>query len=93
MPTEGDQRMKLAGETHEDRIRECAYYLWESSGQPVGRDHEFWQRACQMIAADEEPQQAKPPRRRAKQSPLSEPTRKRTRKSPSVAPEATAPPS
>ena len=89
--SEGDQRMKLAGETHEDRIRECAYYLWESSGRPVGRDHEFWQRACEMIAGDQEPRPAKPQRRRAKQSPSSEPARKRSRKSLSVVPEATAP--
>jgi hypothetical protein len=91
--SQGDQRMKLAGETHEDRIRECAYYLWESSGQPAGRDHEFWQRACEMIAADKEPQSAKPPQRRAKQSPSSVPSRKRSRKSQSAAPEATVPPS
>jgi hypothetical protein len=90
--SQGDQRMKLAGETQEDRIRECAYYLWESSGRPVGRDHEFWQRACGMIAAVEEPPPAKPPQRRAKQSPSSAPVRKRSRKSQSAASEATAPP-
>jgi hypothetical protein len=92
MAAKGDQRMKIAGETHEDRIRECAYYLWESSGQPVGRDHEFWLRACEMIAGAEEPQPAKPQRRRVKQSPSSEPARKRSRKSQSVTSEATAPP-
>jgi hypothetical protein len=90
--SEGDQRMKLAGETQEDRIRECAYYLWESSGRPVGRDHEFWQRASEMIAGAKEPQAAKPQRRRTKQSPSSEPARKRSRKSQSAASETTAPP-
>jgi hypothetical protein len=85
--------MKPAGETREDRIRECAYYLWEASGQPVGRDHEFWLRACEMVASDGEPQPAKPQRRRAKQSPSSEPARKKSRKSSTASAEATAPPS
>ena len=83
--------MKPAGETREDRIRECAYYLWEASGRPVGRDHEFWLRACEMVASDEEPQPAKPKRRRPKQSPSSEPARKKSRKSLPAATEATAP--
>jgi hypothetical protein len=39
-------------DTHEDRIRECAYYLWEAEGCPVGRDDEFWNRASQQIVND-----------------------------------------
>jgi len=38
--------------THEDRIRECAYYLWEAEGCPAGRDAEFWHRASTQIAND-----------------------------------------
>jgi hypothetical protein len=83
--------MKPAGETREDRIRECAYYLWEASGQPVGRDHEFWLRACEMVASDEEPQPVKRLRRQPKPSQATEPVRKRSRKSSSAASEATAP--
>jgi hypothetical protein len=38
----------------ESRIRECAYHLWEANGKPYGRDVEFWQRARQIIAEQEE---------------------------------------
>jgi hypothetical protein len=36
----------------EHRIRERAYHIWEASGRPWGRDQEFWQRACEQIASD-----------------------------------------
>lgn len=58
--------------TLEDRIRERAYYLWEASGRPAGRDEEFWQRASDVIAGDETKTKA---RRQ------STPTRRRSRKS------------
>lgn len=52
-------------ETLEQRIRERAYYIWEASGRPTGRDTEFWHRACELVAASENG--TKPaPRRRAK---------------------------
>lgn len=38
--------------TDEDRIREYAYYLWETEGRPVGRADEFWHRASEQIAND-----------------------------------------
>lgn len=44
----------------EARIRECAYHLWESHGKPYGRDVEFWQRARQLIAREDEPASAPP---------------------------------
>jgi DUF2934 family protein len=44
--------MTAAAGTLEDRIRERAYYIWEASGRPSGRDEEFWQRACEMVAGD-----------------------------------------
>ncbi len=44
--------MAEATDTREDRIRECAYYLWETEGQPVGRDDEFWHRASQLIVSN-----------------------------------------
>jgi len=58
--------------TLEDRIRERAYYLWEASGRPPGRDAEFWHRASDVIAGDE----TKPKSRRQPTQP-----RRRSRKS------------
>jgi len=36
-------------ETTETAIRERAYYLWEQSGRPPGRDAEFWASAVAMF--------------------------------------------
>ena len=38
----------------EARIRERAYHLWESDGKPYGRDVEFWQRARQLVAREQD---------------------------------------
>jgi Protein of unknown function (DUF2934) len=38
---------------HEQRIRELAYRLWEQDGRPHGRDVEFWQRARELVAIEE----------------------------------------
>ena len=35
------------------RIRECAYYMWQHEGCPEGRDEEFWQRALLRVAAED----------------------------------------
>ena len=45
----------MSDDNHEQRVRECAYYLWEHEGCPDGRDDEFWQRALLRIAAEEAP--------------------------------------
>ncbi len=37
--------MPEADEMLEDRIRDCAYFLWEKDGQPDGRAEEYWERA------------------------------------------------
>jgi hypothetical protein len=34
------------------RIRDEAYKLWEADGRPVGRDHEHWFRAEQIVRGD-----------------------------------------
>jgi hypothetical protein len=51
-------------EVTETAIRERAYYLWEQSGRPPGRDTEFWARAVATIgeapAANVKPKAAKP---------------------------------
>jgi len=36
-------------ESTETAIRERAYYLWEQSGRPPGRDAEFWASAVAMF--------------------------------------------
>jgi Protein of unknown function (DUF2934) len=41
---------------HEQRIRELAYHLWEQDGRPHGRDVEFWQRARELVAIEENPE-------------------------------------
>jgi Protein of unknown function (DUF2934) len=46
--------MRSAADMPEERIRERAYYMWEASGRPSGRDEEFWHQACQAIATDGE---------------------------------------
>ena len=45
--------MKSAVETLEERIRQCAYHIWEANGRPPDRDKEFWTQACEMITADD----------------------------------------
>jgi hypothetical protein len=37
----------------EQRIRERAYYLWESEGKPHGRDVEYWERARELVGMEE----------------------------------------
>ena len=37
----------------EQRIRERAYALWEADGRPEGKADEYWERAREMIAAEE----------------------------------------
>jgi hypothetical protein len=39
----------------EARVREYAYQLWEAEGRPHGRDVEFWVRARELIASEENP--------------------------------------
>jgi hypothetical protein len=71
--------MKSAAETLEDRIRERAYHLWEASGRPPGREVEFWHRACEMVATDDDDQpKARAQRRKPGQTKSKSPG-KRTR--------------
>jgi hypothetical protein len=37
----------------EHRVRERAYHLWEADGKPYGRDVEYWERACELVAMEE----------------------------------------
>ena len=39
----------------EQRVRELAYHLWEQDGRPYGRDVEFWERARELVAIEENP--------------------------------------
>jgi Protein of unknown function (DUF2934) len=74
--------MKSAADTLEGRIRERAYHIWEASGRPLGRDEEFWQRACQQIGIDDEPPDAAPQARKPKRAQAAQTPRKRSRKAP-----------
>ncbi|HEX3401639.1 MAG TPA: DUF2934 domain-containing protein [Acetobacteraceae bacterium] len=77
---EEGQRM---AETLEERIRECAYHIWEASGRPSGRDAEFWQRACEMFVIDgDQPGPKMARRERKKQTQSAQPPRKRSRRTP-----------
>lgn len=73
--------MQLGVETLEDRIRERAYYIWEASGRPIGRDDEFWHQAHAMLSSGDVPMSgAKQPR--AKQARAARSPRSRAGKAP-----------
>ncbi len=37
----------------QQRVRDCAYFIWQHEGCPEGRDEEFWQRALLRVAAED----------------------------------------
>lgn len=47
-------------QSHEQKIRDHAYALWEKEGRPSGRDQEFWERARLMLEAKATPEVATP---------------------------------
>ena len=63
----------------DDRIRERAYHLWEASGRPAGHDQEFWHRAREMVATDDDQPTSRMGRRKPKQAQPARPPRKRSR--------------
>jgi hypothetical protein len=73
--------MKSAADTLEERIRACAYYIWEANGRPSGRDEEFWMQACETVAADDRQTRSKVQRRQQNQAPPARLPRKRGRQS------------
>ncbi len=48
--------------THEDRIRQRAYEIWEREGRPHGDDLKHWMQAFQEIAENAQPSTLKPAR-------------------------------
>lgn len=38
----------------EQRVRERAFQIWIEEGQPLGRDREHWERACQEVTGESE---------------------------------------
>jgi len=44
--------MRSGDQAVDEHIRLRAYYLWEASGRPAGRDEEVWHRACEMTTVD-----------------------------------------
>ena len=37
---------------NENRVREYAYFIWESEGKPHGKDQTHWQKACELAAIE-----------------------------------------
>ena len=63
----------------DERIRECAYHMWEASGRPAGRDEEFWHRAREMVTAGD-PQRPDAKRRPPRQAQPARPARRSGRR-------------
>ena len=42
-----------ADEARDVRIRQRAYHLWQSDGQPHGSDLEYWERARELVALED----------------------------------------
>ncbi len=40
-------------EAYQQRVRDRAYHLWQSEGEPHGRDGEYWERARELIGMEE----------------------------------------
>lgn len=40
--------------THEQRVREFAYQIWESEGRPAGHEYRHWQMACKLAETQDE---------------------------------------
>lgn len=79
-------------ETLDERIRERAYHIWEASGRPSGRDEEFWQRACEMVATSADQLGSGVQRRQRKPAqPPQQPRNRSRRKSPLASSGASAP--
>lgn len=47
--------MSAAADSLEERIRIRAYYLWQADGCPEGRAQEFWERARELTAIEDNP--------------------------------------
>jgi len=45
----------MSADDEEERIRVRAYYLWQADGCPEGRDQDFWERARELIATEDDP--------------------------------------
>ena len=56
--------------TNEKRIREFAYQIWESEGQPHGQEARHWEMAHKLAQAEAlAPSQSEPRKARAKPDP------------------------
>lgn len=45
-------REKARPNPTEDEIAECAYFIWESEGHPIGREAEHWREAELQLYLD-----------------------------------------
>ena len=57
-----------SGATQDERTRIRAYHLWEADGRPQGREEEFWERARELIAIEDNPTAGQLPQSHAGQS-------------------------
>jgi Protein of unknown function (DUF2934) len=77
-----EESLRMA-ETLDERIRECAYHMWEASGRPRGRDEEFWHRAREMMTTDDG-RRPDPKRRQPRQAQPARPARRSGRRAPAL---------
>lgn len=54
-PVNGTIEMNQNDSLQNQRIRERAYQLWEEDGRPPGRDLEYWERARELLAIEDNP--------------------------------------
>jgi hypothetical protein len=45
----------MASTDHEERVRQCAYRLWQENGCPEGRDVELWEQAEDLVGIEDNP--------------------------------------
>jgi hypothetical protein len=46
---------------HEQRIRSCAYRIWEEEGRPEGRADIHWNMASELVAEEDNPERTEKP--------------------------------
>lgn len=63
--------------THEDRIRQRAYEIWEQEGRPHGDDLKHWMQAFKEIAEGGDPARAKAARTKKAAAAASRPAAKK----------------
>jgi hypothetical protein len=58
---------------NEEAVKRHAYQLWEEAGRPEGRDEEFWEKAKELAAIEENQHLAMKPVPKSADQPWGEP--------------------